>query len=163
MNDKEMADWDRKYAAAGIAAAKYAADNLLSLKKIKYFAAGSEETNCFVAEIHKNGKRYAAANNDGHGGNTCIDGYGEQLAPEVYALLERWADDTLDDYIRSKDRARIDKWIDKNVAKNRAAGLLSAVVRDNQSVSVVPTKLTTVEEFKASNEKYLGLQIEMRR
>lgn len=44
----------------------------IELKNIKYFAAGSEETDCFVATIYIDGKKAGDARNDGHGGSTFI-------------------------------------------------------------------------------------------
>lgn len=43
----------------------------ISLKNIKYFEGGSEETFCFVATVYFDGKRVGEARNDGHGGPSC--------------------------------------------------------------------------------------------
>jgi len=40
----------------------------LTLKNIKYFKPGSEETPNFVASLYDNGKHVATVANDGHGG-----------------------------------------------------------------------------------------------
>jgi hypothetical protein len=163
MDDKEMADFDKKYAEEGAQAAAFAVANKLELRKINFQERMSEETNCFVAEIHKAGKWYATAHNDGHGGNTCVDGHKEQLSPEEYALLERWADDTLEAYLKSKETARLDKWIDKNVAKFTAKGLSTAVIRKGNEISLVPTKCQTVPEFFAQHPDKQFDSMEIRR
>ena len=160
MDDKERQEWDAKYEAEGKTAALYGIASGLELRKIKFFEAGSEETNCFVADIYKKGKKVGQANNDGHGGDTLARI--SDMTDQDYKLLTRWADDQFEAWLKAKEVAKMDKWILKNVVRNAALGLKSAVVRDNQSVRVIPTKLTTVEAFKASNEKYLGLQIEIK-
>lgn len=47
----------------------------VELKKIKYFAAGSQETNCFTCEVWIDGKLAGSAENNGHGGMTNIHSY----------------------------------------------------------------------------------------
>ena len=42
------------------------------LNKIKYFEAGSQETPCFTAEIHVDGKLVAHVENSGHGGGNNV-------------------------------------------------------------------------------------------
>ncbi len=44
----------------------------IELKKFKYAAFASQETNCFEAEVWIDGKRAGHAENDGHGGPTHI-------------------------------------------------------------------------------------------
>lgn len=44
----------------------------IELKKFKYFAAGSAETQCFTADVWVNGKPVFEASNTGHGGPTDI-------------------------------------------------------------------------------------------
>lgn len=44
----------------------------IALANIKYFAAGSEETSCFVATVMLDGKAFGEARNEGHGGATNI-------------------------------------------------------------------------------------------
>lgn len=41
---------------------------VISLRNIKYFAAGSHETHCYTATIYVDGKKFATVENDGHGG-----------------------------------------------------------------------------------------------
>lgn len=64
---------------------------LIELKNVRYFAAGSEETSCFVATIYVDGKKAGDARNEGHGGMTMIsprtledqlNAYGATLPPE---------------------------------------------------------------------------------
>lgn len=59
----------------------------ISLKGVKYFAAGSEETNCFVATVYFDGKKVGSAQNDGHGGATFI----HYTTPEVAAEVQAYA------------------------------------------------------------------------
>lgn len=40
----------------------------LTLKNLKFFEAGSEETPCFTADLYDNGKLVGHVSNDGHGG-----------------------------------------------------------------------------------------------
>ena len=44
----------------------------LSLKKVKYFDAMSEETPCFTAELYDNGVHVATVKNNGHGGGNSV-------------------------------------------------------------------------------------------
>jgi hypothetical protein len=71
----------------------------LELKNIKFFEAGSQETNCFTADLYVDGNKIAYVNNDGHGGCTnystykgdkrpvllAAELYCKGLAPHVYA------------------------------------------------------------------------------
>lgn len=41
---------------------------VISLKNIKHFEEGSQETNCYTATIWVDGKRFATVSNSGHGG-----------------------------------------------------------------------------------------------
>lgn len=54
-----------------------------ALKGIKHFAAGSDETECFVATLYVNGKKLADCDNEGHGGPTNV-----RFRPETYPLGE---------------------------------------------------------------------------
>lgn len=57
----------------------------IELKNIKYFAAGSEETSCFVATIYVNGKNAGEARNEGHGGPTSFHPWELQKTIDEYA------------------------------------------------------------------------------
>ncbi len=46
----------------------------IELKRISFNERMSEETNCFVADLHINGKKVGYCKNDGHGGCTDIHG-----------------------------------------------------------------------------------------
>jgi len=41
---------------------------IITLKNLKHFEAGSQETNCYVADIYVDGIKFAYVENDGHGG-----------------------------------------------------------------------------------------------
>ena len=47
----------------------------IELKKISFNERMSEETNCFVADLHIDGKKVGYVKNDGHGGQTDCRGY----------------------------------------------------------------------------------------
>ena len=47
----------------------------IELKNVKINEAFSEETTCFMADVHINGKKVAYAKNDGHGGCTFYHAY----------------------------------------------------------------------------------------
>lgn len=61
-----------------------------ALKGIKHFAAGSDETECFVATLYVNGKKLADCENDGHGGSTNVRFFPEtcKLGDEIEAFLK---------------------------------------------------------------------------
>ena len=48
----------------------------LQLKNVYFSEQLSEETNAFTADIYYKGKKVAYAKNDGQGGATCINSYG---------------------------------------------------------------------------------------
>lgn len=54
----------------------------VSLKSIKHFAAGSEETDCFVATLYLDGKKAGDVRNDGHGG---CNSYGDWGAVRAFS------------------------------------------------------------------------------
>lgn len=45
----------------------------IEIRNVKYFAAGSEETACFRADIYVDGKKAGTAENQGCGGPTLVD------------------------------------------------------------------------------------------
>ncbi len=45
----------------------------ITLQRVKYFAAMSKETNCFVADVHLDGAKAGTASNEGHGGPTLVE------------------------------------------------------------------------------------------
>lgn len=62
-----------------------------ALKGIKHFAAGSDETECFVATLYVNGKKLAACENEGRGGPTSVHFYfleTQELGREIEAFLK---------------------------------------------------------------------------
>jgi len=161
MDDKETQEWDKNYEAEGLVAKAYGVANKLELRKIKFFEAGSEETNCFVAEIYKAGKRVGHANNDGHGGDTLARM--DVMTDEDHKLLTRWVDDTFEESLNAKELARINKWIDKNVTKMAARGWATAVLRQGNEIKLAPTKCATTAVFIATNPGLKFDSVEIRR
>ena len=56
----------------------------IELKKLKVFEAGSEETNCFTADIWIDGRYQGSARNDGRGGSHIIS------PPSLERILNDW-------------------------------------------------------------------------
>lgn len=61
----------------------------LSLRKVKYYAELSEETQCYTAELYLDGKKVATVKNDGHGESTDVY-YTEGWQSELAQKLERY-------------------------------------------------------------------------
>lgn len=106
----------------------------IELKNIKFSEALSEETNAFVADVYVNGNKVAYAKNDGHGGSTFYHAYEgkrellgqaekfcEALPPLKYGgmelpmSLEMKIDNLLEDWLKSKDQAKFDKKLQKDM------------------------------------------------
>lgn len=114
----------------------------IELKQIKYSAWASEETSCFQANIYLNGKKVGFCNNDGKGGCTSynrvtgisyeviheMETYCEGLPPIVYEsnlykdgkcvikmTLEHYLDDLFYDYLKAKDKAKMNKQMEKAI------------------------------------------------
>lgn len=60
----------------------------LSLKNLKFFEAGSEETPCFTADLYDNGKLVAHVSNDGHGGSNRVYPVGGIYNKDVEQYME---------------------------------------------------------------------------
>ena len=125
----------------------------IELKNIKHSEWGSEETNCFQASIHLNGKKVGFCDNDGKGGCTnycgieryCSDDiklmeeYCKTLPPIVYdssfggkgfkidMTLEHYLDNLLMDYLKGKETAKMTKKMDKAIliGNNRSYQIIS--------------------------------------
>jgi hypothetical protein len=114
----------------------------IELKQIKYSDWASEETSCFQANIYLNGKKVGFCNNDGKGGCTSynrvtgisyeviheMETYCEGLPPIVYESnlykdgkctikmnLEHYLDDLFYAYLKAKDKAKMDKRMEKAI------------------------------------------------
>jgi hypothetical protein len=99
----------------------------IELKNVKYFAAMTQETPCFVATVYVDGKKAGAAENRGEGGPTMvsprsleqqIDAYGATLSPskldmgdgtevEIKQDAETLIGDLLDKFLRERDLRRL--------------------------------------------------------
>ena len=62
----------------------------LKLKNVKFSEHMSEETNAFTADVYFNGKKFAYAKNDGHGGCTNVQPYGLEHK-ETFKLASEYA------------------------------------------------------------------------
>lgn len=62
------------------------AQDRISIAKVKYFKAGSQETNCFVCDVLLDGVKFATADNEGRGGMTFIHPVYAQAVPSVIEL-----------------------------------------------------------------------------
>ena len=60
----------------------------IELKNVKHFPSGSQETNCFTANLYLDGKKIGSAENDGHGGCTFIHGDTKQIKA-IDSLIKR--------------------------------------------------------------------------
>lgn len=61
----------------------------VELKAIKYFAAGSQETPCFVANIYVDGKKRGTVENEGYGGPHNIQPYALQQEIDAWVKATR--------------------------------------------------------------------------
>ncbi len=115
-------------------AEEWAKQNGWGLKSIKLFLAGSEETNCFVADITKDGKVIGNAKNDGHGGSSSIyvgfdkngriDGFKEPTKEE-YELLEYFVDDAVYKYGNEQETKKVITKIKRKGQKMSGVGYLA--------------------------------------
>lgn len=80
----------------------------LELKNIKYAAFASEETHCFEAVLHLDGKPFATISNDGHGGCDHVHPY--ELTHRDSAERKTWQDnmDKIDAYFASLPKSKLD-------------------------------------------------------
>ena len=114
----------------------------IELKNIKHSEWGSEETNCFQANIYLNGKLVGFCDNDGKGGCTSynrvpnvdykviqeMEEYCKSLPPVEYDShlkegkkftidmnLENYLDNLLSDHLKAKDKAKLTKKMEKAI------------------------------------------------
>jgi len=57
----------------------------VELKNVKFSEHMSEETNAFTADVYVDGKKCGYAKNDGHGGCTNVQDYGD---PGLYGIMQ---------------------------------------------------------------------------
>jgi hypothetical protein len=153
--------WEARYAEEGKAAALYGTSAGLELRKISFQERMSEETNCFVADIFKKGKKVGEAHNDGHGGDTLARI--PNMTELDHKLLTRWVDDTFEAWLKARESTRISKWIEKNVIKNAERGFKTAVIKRGNTIELIGTKLETPNQFKERFPKYEKNEVEIRR
>jgi len=103
----------------------------VQLKNVKYFAAGSEETSCFVATVYIDGVKAGAVENDGRGGahyysphtlETVLADYAKSLPAESTPYMDPLdksvpfvfqpnadtvVDRALDDFLQARDLRRL--------------------------------------------------------
>lgn len=63
----------------------------IELRSLKHFAAGSQETHCFVATLYVDGQKFATVENDGHGGADNMRPIGNRTYQDVEELEKRIA------------------------------------------------------------------------
>lgn len=140
----------------------------ITLKNIKYFASGSQETNCFTATLYIDGVKRADVENNGHGGPTNIRAYGKAdrdaveaaelymaALPEVVASLgdalgdfsykqslETKCDDLLTDFLQGKEEARFIAKIKRECDNGLVYGNSKAYsrIRFNHSIADLLTR-----------------------
>lgn len=75
----------------------------ITITKFKYYPELTEETYCFSAEVHLDGKRIGTAKNEGHGGETRLDLDKFGLIPhEDYNEVIGVIDELVDDAVKQK-------------------------------------------------------------
>lgn len=129
-----------------------------SVRNIKTCAWASEETNAYTADIYRDGQRVMVASNRGCGGATNLHAAGTivALSMEQRAMLEIFADLAVEQHLKDKDAARINKWITKQTAAAFAVGKNCAIIRTGSKVRACPTSAATAEEFRAANPRTAG-------
>ena len=91
----------------------------LTLKNLKHFAAGSQETYCFTATVYLDGKKVGTAENDGHGGETIVR---LDLAHRATPIDTDTVDGLVHAAIVAKAAAQRDRKYANKAAEARAAG-----------------------------------------
>jgi hypothetical protein len=92
---------------------------MITLKNLKHFAAGSQETYCFTATVYLDGKKVGTAENDGHGGETIVR---LDLAHRDTSIKTSVVDDLVHAAIIAKEDAKIEKKYAKKGADIKAKG-----------------------------------------
>jgi hypothetical protein len=144
---------------------------MLTLKNVKYFAAGSQETSCFTADVLWNGKKVAIADNDGHGGETFVRWLlGSTLVKEVEAWVAglptvkfnfageelfraqrigQIVDDLFYKWLGEREAARLQKKWEKAREKVKAAGGVFFVMKVGEdSFMEIKSAPANVEKWK---------------
>ena len=107
----------------------------ISLKGLKIYAAMSEETTAFTADVVVNGKVVAYAKNSGHGGETyyhpytnadrtllgAAEGYCKGLPKDEFGY-DQSLTDIIDDLVYEKEKADAEKKLIKNMNKGICYG-----------------------------------------
>ena len=148
----------------------------VELKSIKVMNSLSDETTCFTAKIYINGKAAGHAENRGCGGSThyqfndhaigqLFETYAASLPPTLFSYGgqdhsfpstgESLIDSLLNDHLKAKDAARLDKMAAKEKARFAAAGLITLKMKSGDQLLFVGCK-PGAEATAASrmNEKY---------
>ena len=118
----------------------------VELKKVQHFPAGSEETECFTAELWVNGLRRGNVSNDGHGGSHRFTDYSAEIE-----LREATADRDADTYVNEAFQLALDEKAMTRLLKKRAVYveretgfLLSINLGAGREIETMQPKLETL-------------------
>lgn len=124
----------------------------IELKAIKFSASQSEETNAFTGEVYIDGKKAAHARNSGRGGCTMIQAYpgfvdtlvkAEAYAktlPKVQGLkmdLEFYLDLQVDEFLKKKEEAKLDKLMLKSIVFKKKNGELAYISYKGHTIAEI--------------------------
>jgi hypothetical protein len=125
----------------------------IELRKIKYFAAGSEETSCFVANVYIDGKESGEVKNEGHGGcnfyypfelETRINEYAKTLPPRKFSLEGVPEDETYQPDADTLISDLLEEYLSTKELKRLLASKAVYTVNDKAGIFATP-KLTPVQ------------------
>ena len=145
---------------------------VIELKNVKFYSSLSRETYCFQCDILVNGVKSFYADNDGHGGNTCIsnyvkcqfsykeiDNYFKSLPKKKFQdfeyeqTFESAVDDLFNDWLIENDKKKLNKKIDKLMFDNivyqttNKEDLRCLFWKDNTKKNVAIEKLLSIPKF----------------
>lgn len=98
----------------------------IELKRVEYSARMSEETACFAADIHIDGKRVGAAQNNGQGGSTIVHLTAEGRAEATAAILAYGETIAIHAFDKESVDAVVDRMLTLHLMRKDAAKLLKS-------------------------------------
>lgn len=93
----------------------------IELKRVEYSARMSEETLCFAADIHIDGKKVGAAQNNGQGGGTLVHLTADGRGAATAALLAYGATIAIHNFEKESVEAVVDRMLTKYLLRKDAA------------------------------------------